>query len=245
MRPPRFGIKVAQMGLPAHRPIAAVRDAIHILRPLLSGEEADHAGAVFSADKVRLEFPLCRPGLPILMAAVGDQALRLCGELADGLMISNMCPPAYTRRALAIVDRAAAHAGRSRPAEVVQYAPCAVGDDGGDARRLAKRLVGAMLSAFWRDGKASPATQSALRDYSGVDPEEFGRIMRRLAGGEAPEAVLGDAFAARYAIAGTPGECLAQLEAYRAAGVTELGVWFAPDRAIESIGRLGRALSRA
>src|SRR5215470_692614 len=85
------GIKVAQMGLPAHRPIAAVRDAIRIIRPLLRGEQVDYAGKVFAADKVRLEFPLRRPDLPILMAAVGDQALGLCGEAADGLMISNMC----------------------------------------------------------------------------------------------------------------------------------------------------------
>src|SRR5262249_57638480 len=52
------GIKIAQMGLPAHRPIAAVRDAMQIIRPLLRGEDVDYAGKIFKADKVRLEFPL-------------------------------------------------------------------------------------------------------------------------------------------------------------------------------------------
>ena len=98
------GIKIAQMGLPAHRPIAAVRDAVQIIRPLLRGEEVDYAGKIFKAEKVRLEFPLRRASMPILMAAVGDQALRLAGELADGLMISNMSPPAYTRRAVGDID---------------------------------------------------------------------------------------------------------------------------------------------
>src|SRR5262249_59246786 len=155
-----------QMGVPRWRPIAAVSDAIHIIRPLLAGREVTYTGEVFSADRVRLEFPLARPDMPILMAAVGDRALRLCGVLADGLMVSNMCPPAFTRRAVGIAQRAAAEAGRPRLAEVIQYTPCAIRDDGAEARRLAKGAVGAMLSAFWRGGRAPAATQSALRDHS-------------------------------------------------------------------------------
>ena len=233
------GIKIAQMGLPAHRPIAAVRDAMQIIRPLLRGEEVDYAGKIFKAEKVRLEFPLRRASMPILMAAVGDQALRLAGELADGLMISNMCPPGYTRRAVGIMAEAAQAAGRSRPSEVIQYAPCAIEADGPEARRLARNLVGSMLSAFWRGSKAAPPTQSALRDYNGVDPVEFSRMMGRLDNGERGETVLPDRVAAHYSVAGTARECLEGMQAYREAGVTELGVWFAADRAIASIERLG------
>jgi 5,10-methylenetetrahydromethanopterin reductase len=236
------GIKVAQIGLPCERPIAAVRDAIQIVRPLLRGEEVDYAGKVFSAAKVRLEFPPCRASMPILMAAVGDQALGLCGEIADGLLISNMCPPAYTRRAVGMVAGAARRAGRPRVSAVVQYAPCAIEDDGAEARRIAKGLVGAMLVAFWRGGRALPATQSALRDYNGVEAEEFGRIMDRLARGEPAETVLDDRLLTHYAVAGTPAQCLGRFDAYREAGVTELALWFAPDRGLESIERLGRAL---
>ena len=236
------GIKIAQMGLPAHRPIAAVRDAMQIIRPLLRGEEVDYEGKIFKAEKVRLEFPLRRASLPILMAAVGDQALRLAGELADGLMISNMSPPAYTRRAVGIMTAAAQAAGRSRPSEVIQYAPCAIEADGREARRLAKNLVGGMLSAFWRGGKASAATQSALRDYSGVDPDAFARMMARLGARASGESVFDDRFAALYSVAGSPQECRGALRVYGEAGVTELGVWFAADRAIESIERLGRVL---
>jgi len=233
------GIKVGQIGLPCERPIAAVRDAIQIVRPLLRGEEVDYAGKVFSAAKVRLEFPPCRAGMPIFMAAVGDQALGLCGELADGLMISNMCPPEYTRRAVGIVAGAAQRAGRPRVSAVVQYAPCAIEDDGTEARRIAKGLVGAMLVAFWRGGRALPATQSALRDYNGIEPEEFGRIMDRLTRGEPAETVLDDRLLDHYAVAGTPAQCLGRFDAYRKAGVTELALWFAPDRSPESIARLG------
>src|SRR6516162_9651167 len=86
----------ARMGLAPDRPLAAVRDAFAIVRAMLAGEEVNHAGRVFSALKVALDYQPLRPDLPLLMAARGEQALALCGRIADGLMISNMCPAPFT-----------------------------------------------------------------------------------------------------------------------------------------------------
>jgi len=237
------GIKVAQMGFPDRSPVAAVRDAINIVRPLLRGEEVSYSGQIFSVDRVRLEFPPIRADMPILMAAVGDRAMRLCGELADGLMISNMSPPAFSRRAVGLLEAAAVAVGRPRPAEVVQYAPCAIRDDGAEARRLAKDTVGIMLAAYWRGGRAPATTQSALRDHNGVDPAEFARIMDRLGRGEPGHVVLDDRVLEHYAVAGTPDECLERLRVYREAGVTEIGLWPVGDRPLEDIARLGELVA--
>src|SRR6266567_825781 len=122
------GIRLAQIGMAAPRRIAAVRDTIHIVSRLLRGETVEYDGPVFSARGVRLECPLRRAAVPILMAAMGDQALDLCGQIADGLMISNLSPPAFTRRAVGVVARGAAAAGRPMPAEVVQYAAGVIDD---------------------------------------------------------------------------------------------------------------------
>ena len=92
-----------RMGLHADRPLVAVRDAITIVRGMLGGEEVDYSGRVFSARKVKLEYKALRPDMPLLMAARGEQALALCGKIADGLMISNMCPPDFTATAVATV----------------------------------------------------------------------------------------------------------------------------------------------
>src|SRR5215831_19877830 len=66
-----------RMGLSSERPLAAVRDAITIVRAMLAGEEVDYTGRAFSARKVRLEYKARRPDLPLLMAARGEQALAL------------------------------------------------------------------------------------------------------------------------------------------------------------------------
>jgi alkanesulfonate monooxygenase SsuD/methylene tetrahydromethanopterin reductase-like flavin-dependent oxidoreductase (luciferase family) len=72
---------------------------------------------------------------------MGEQALRLCGEIADGVIISNLVPTAFTRRAVTIIHEAATRMNRHTPREIVQYVPGAVRDDGAEARRIAKRSV--------------------------------------------------------------------------------------------------------
>ena len=66
---------------------------------------------LFSAHKVKLEYRALRPDMPLLMAARGEQALALCGKIADGLMISNMCPPDFTRHAVEIIAQVRARGG--------------------------------------------------------------------------------------------------------------------------------------
>src|SRR5215468_6928384 len=127
-----------RMGLPADRPLAAARDAVTIVRALLAGAEVDYSGRVFSARKVKLDYKPPRSDMPLLMAARGEQALTLCGKIADGLMISNLCPPEFTRQAVDVVAKSARAAGRTVSAEVVQYVPCAVRHDRAEAQRLAK-----------------------------------------------------------------------------------------------------------
>src|SRR5260370_106392 len=111
--------------LRTERLLAAVRDAITIVRAMLGGEEVKYAGRAFSAIKAKPEYKAIRPDLPLLMAARGEQALALCGKIADGLMISNMCPAEFTQAAVRAVHASARQARRPAPAEGVQYIPCA------------------------------------------------------------------------------------------------------------------------
>jgi len=230
--------RIKKTHAPVDRPIAAVRDAVTITRSLLRGETVTYTGKAFSADGVRLDFTPRRGTVPILTAAMGVQALRLCGEIADGAIISNLVPTAFTRQAVAIIHEAATRMNRHAPPEIVQYVPGAVSDDGAEARRIAKRGVAAMLTAYAQT--ASAATRAAMSEHG--RPEEFARAMSRLSRGEAPEDAIDDRLLAEYAIAGTPNECLAQAEVYAEAGVTELAIAPIGDRPCDDISRLGKAM---
>ena len=219
-----------RMGLSNDRPLAAMRDAITIVRAMLKGEEVNYAGGVFSAHKIKLEYPAPRPDMPLLMAARGEQALALCGRIADGLIISNLCPAEFTQAAVAAVGEAARQAQRPAPAEVVQYIPCAVRLDRAEAYALAKAALGEMLASFWSLGERVPAAKAALLRTKALSESDFVAAVARLRAGERPAEALDDRFVEAWAIAGTAEDALAQARRYAQAGASELVLTFAGRR---------------
>lgn len=223
------------------KPLGALRDTFHIVRALLRGDEANYNGAVFSAQGVRLGYVPPRPDMPIFMAARGDKALALCGQIADGLIVSNMCPPGFTAHAVEIVRRAAAAAGRTSPLRVVQYVPCVARPDGAEARRAIKPALAAMVKQYWATALAVPSAMEGLR-YSGIPDGEFRTAADRLATGDAPEDVLDDRFVEAFTIAGSADDCLQSARVYARAGVAELVLTFTGADPVAEIEYLGRAL---
>src|SRR5260370_15631246 len=206
-----------RLGVSTDRPLAAVRDAITIVRAMLKGEEVNYAGGVFSAHKVKLEYRALRPDMPLLMAARGEQALALCGKIADGLMISNMCRAEFTQAAVRAVHASARQARQARrpaPAEVVQYIPCAVRLDRAEAYGLAKAAIGEMLPSFWALGQRVPSAKAALLQAAGLSEADFAAAIRRLHAGEHPAQALDERFVQAFAIAGTAEDALAQARRY-------------------------------
>ena len=179
-----IGDRVTRMGLSYEKPLAAVRDAITIVRGMMKGESVTYHGSVFSVTNVKLEFPVPRPNMPIYMAATGDQSLRVCGQVADGLMISNMCPPGYTVRALQLLGEGAVKAGRPTPTTVIQYVPCVIAcrahrgapSRQGDPWRYAVGLLD--------NGEKWPAIRAAMLRGSGIPEPEFVAAVSRIKAGE-------------------------------------------------------------
>ena len=232
-----------RMGLRSDRPLAATRDAITIVRAMLKGAEVNYSGRIFSAHKVRLEFAALRGDLPLLMAGRGDQALALCGAIADGLMISNMCPAQFTRHAVGVIARAAHAAGRNAPAEVIQYVPCVARPNRAEAHWAAKTMIGEMLTSYWSLGERVPSARSAMLQAKDLPEPEIAEAVERLRAGEAGADVLDDRFLAAFAIAGTPQDCLAQAQHYFEAGASELALSFAGSEPEGDMKLLGAVLA--
>ncbi|MCU4183714.1 LLM class flavin-dependent oxidoreductase [Acidiferrimicrobium sp. IK] len=91
---------------------ALIDEALPLLRRLWAGEEVSHHGAVGDFDGVRLApLPLQQPLEPWL-GGMAPEALRRCGELADGWLPA-LCTPEEAAAGREVIDRAAAAAGRS------------------------------------------------------------------------------------------------------------------------------------
>ena len=99
-------------------------EAIHVIRELAEGREVTYNGT-------QQRFPWCRTDsrLPVLMAAYGPKALKLCGEKADGFILQ-LADPQIARWTIASVREAAESAGRDPDAlHICVAAPAYVGDD--------------------------------------------------------------------------------------------------------------------
>src|ERR687894_2007955 len=92
------------------KPVAQMRDYAEVVRTILRGDEP-HAGRFFKTRFAFMGYPP-RPGLPIYVAALSPNMLRLAGELADGVMLW-LCNPDYIRETvIPSVHEGLAAAGR-------------------------------------------------------------------------------------------------------------------------------------
>jgi 5,10-methylenetetrahydromethanopterin reductase len=221
-----IGVAVERMGFAWDRPLTTLREAVVIVRALLRGEEVNHAGPVFQINKVKLDYRP-RADIAIFMAGRGERSLRACGELADGLIVSNMCTVTFAAGAVQTLHAAARAAHRAKPPDVVQYVPCFPHADRNEAQRRALRAVADMLPGYWRLGHRLPAAKKALLDGSGIDEAEFAAAVARLNAGEKADVALDARFVAAFAIAGDAHDCRRQAAAYAQAGITELALTFA------------------
>ena len=240
--------RITRMRIDDSRPVTAVREAIGIVRPMLSGKRVTYSGAAFSVSDAQLPHWICplpsQRRLPIYMAAAGEPMLRACGEIADGLIVSNLTPLASTRRMIGIVTDEAAKAGRPKPT-VVQYVPCAVRPNGEEACRTVKSAIAEMLRSFWPSSGNWPPAKEKIVAESGIPRRAFATALDRLRRGEDAAAVLDDRFVEAFAIAGTAEECLAQVARYRQAGADELALTIAGPQSLIDLSYLGAALGAA
>jgi len=124
-----------------NRPIAVMRDYLSVLRKLLHGESVNYEGPALKVENVSIGSGFLP--VPVYLAALGPQMLRLAGEAADGACLNWASPEqiAYSRAQIAA---GATAAGRD-PADVVvsMYIRICVDEDVDAARRaLAVQVLG-------------------------------------------------------------------------------------------------------
>ncbi|MFF7331451.1 TIGR03564 family F420-dependent LLM class oxidoreductase [Streptomyces sp. NPDC008150] len=116
-------------GLPFERPVARLREFLTALRQLTQDGEADFHGELLTAvTPVPARVPGAENGVPLLVAAMGPQALRVSGELADGILPYLAGPRALEEHIVPAVTAAAEAAGRPAP-RIVALVSGVVTDD--------------------------------------------------------------------------------------------------------------------
>ncbi|MET9605935.1 LLM class F420-dependent oxidoreductase [Streptomyces sp. NPDC006512] len=124
-------------GIPFERPVARLREFLTALRQLTDTGTADFHGELLTATTpIPARVPGAEAGVPLLVAAMGPQALRVSGELADGVLPYLAGPRALAGHIVPAVTAAAEAAGRPAP-RIVALVHGVVTDDVDSVREKA------------------------------------------------------------------------------------------------------------
>jgi alkanesulfonate monooxygenase SsuD/methylene tetrahydromethanopterin reductase-like flavin-dependent oxidoreductase (luciferase family) len=197
--------------VPFTAPVGRMRRTLQQVRALLRGERIPLATAT-AARALKLNVPPA-PDVPIHLAALGDDSIRLAGELADGWM-PFLFPLRHLPHGLGRLREGAGRAGHAERLPVVNPSvPAVVSNDAGKAREGAAWFVAFYLvsmGTFYREslirqgfGKEVAAVLAAnAPKFQGMVPPDADELLEQLI------------------VFGTPAEARRRLARWHAAGAT-------------------------
>lgn len=198
--------------------LAEMRHNIAAVRRLLHGDPANYGGR-----EIHLHGKVPTP-VPIYMAATGPKALRLAGEIADGVIVLAGLAPALLERALGHIRDGAARAGRSlEDLDVCVGTFCHITDDPDEAARVAKPVcvglaqVGA-TGALQLAGIEIDVPEVVADVYPDMTHAEDWMHAAEVAGRWVSDED-GRRYADTFCVVGTAEECAEKLREARDAGV--------------------------
>jgi 5,10-methylenetetrahydromethanopterin reductase len=211
-------------------PATVMRESIEIIKGVLKGDAFEFQGKVFAASVPALKSDAHTPrGIPrIYVAGTGPVLQKLAGSISDGLLTASITTPAFVRYSRKNMEEGARKAGRE--ASQLALGSVIVGSIGRDS---AKGKEGAReQAAMYLANKVQNIKGSAdvLLECAGLTFAEFQPVADAMEKGgrkAAARAVTDEILHKVCAIAGTPEECIQQMEEYRAAGCTHimLEIW--------------------
>lgn len=131
---------MGQVGARVESPLTLLREHLTAVRALLDGRTVSTSGRYVSLDHVVLDRPP-RPAPAVHAGASGPRSLALCGELAEGTVLTGGTTPDGVSGARRHVARGRAAAGRRDPHTVTVYLMAATGPGAEDRLTAEQRRV--------------------------------------------------------------------------------------------------------
>lgn len=151
---------MAQLGIGFDKPIRHLREYLSVLVPLLREGAVDFNGESLSCSGKLFQKP--RQQIPVLVAALGPQALAVTGKWADGTTLAWVGPKTIREHIVPRLNEAAATNQRSAPRVVATLPVCVTKDANTVRQSIAKGLslygrLPSYKAMFEREGADGPA----------------------------------------------------------------------------------------
>ena len=202
---PEHGVEYA-------KPITRLRESVVIIRQLLETGVAQFEGETIKIENFDFWFQPRRPDIPIYAAAVFPKMMAICGEIADGIILtrSTLATGAKVKEQLAV---GAARVDRDPgQIEVTSLLPIAVADDRAEALAAMRPGLTFYVGFF-------PRYRQMIADYGFAEETEQAAAAFAKGDRQGAEKFINDAMIDATAVVGTPSECRERLQAYRDSGI--------------------------
>lgn len=211
--------------------LARMKEAVLALRALLAGETVSWDGA-----KIRMAWPV-RP-IPIYVTASGPRALRLAGQVGDGVLFQVGADRDLIRWALGHIAEGARESGRSlADLTTCVRLGCSVDPDRGRARAAITPYASAAANTIFCAVPPDQLPPHLVEDVRGLR-ERYDYYEHALEGARHEE-LLTDPVLDAVAVAGTPEEVLPRLRAIGELGVDRIVLTFSTSDASAIVHTLG------
>ncbi len=201
------------------KPLAAMVEAIRIVRAMLRGEPQPHEPAIFTARaNARLDFTTPHRAIPVYVGAVNARMLEAAGACSDGVQLGAAVSPGYVHWAWQQIGRGASQAGRD--ASQLDLASNVLVSVDRDAR-AARHAVRDVLAYYIH------RVERVVLETSGADPDELARIAQavRHQGVASGAELVSDHVVDTFAAAGTPVQVAERIAAFTQAGLRGVLAW--------------------
>ena len=198
-----------------NKTLGPMRDAVAIVRGVLSGDEFRYDGETWSADvpALREEAHTPRGVPPLYVAATAPKMQALAGEIADGCLTPSITTPAFVGYTRVNVKS---------DIDIGCTVVASIAEDRDTGRDGAREIAGMYLANKFQNIKGSADTLLDLAEIRMEELQPVAEAMERGGRLAAKEQVTDDLLDRCKPIAGTPDDCIAAIEEYREAGCTHV-----------------------
>lgn len=199
-------------GVPYAKPLTRVRESVAAIRDLLRDGRVRYAGETVRIDSFDLWFAPRRHSIPIYVSAVFPKMIALCGEVADGIILtrSTLATAALVRQHLA---KGAERVGRD-PGQVAitSLLPTAVAETREEAVAALRPGLAFYAGFFPRYNRMM--AEHGFAEEAAAIAEAWSRGDRAAA-----ERAVSDGLIDATSVCGTAEQCRDKIEAYRESGI--------------------------
>lgn len=200
-------------GYKFENPVLRMREYVEIIKLILSGKQVNYSGKIFKLKNFTMLIKPQREKIPIYLAAVNQKMMDLTWEISDGVI--------FYLRPLNEMKKTIQKMQSKRRIDVTCQIISCVSHDAEIAITRAKQTLAFYISVgkIYREFLAKNGFETETKNIF----DEF-----KISGFESNHELISDNMLKSLTIAGTPDQCITQLQKFRDTGIDVPTIQFNP-----------------